>query len=240
MSRLLAGELIKVRTTRTALGFGAASLLLVLAVVLITTLTSDLADVQRKLDAVSFGSGIAFLLLVFGAVGATGEFRHRTIAPAVLIAPDRLRLVIARLIAYSLAALLFAIAIGAVTFAVGLPLLSGEPGPQPDTSDFVRVAAGGLFAMVLSAAIGVSLGTLVRNQVAAVVGILVWLLVLEPLLPLLIKERASRYLLSQSLGRLGSGGNHEIAFTPSILIVLAWAAVACGLALLVDRRRDVD
>jgi hypothetical protein len=240
MSRLLRGELIKVRTTRTALGFGAASLLLVLAVVLITILTSDLDDVQRKLNAVSFGSGIAFLLLVFGAVGATGEFRHKTIAPAVLIAPDRLRLVIARLIAYSLTALLFAIAIGLVTFAVGLPLLSGEPGPQPASGDYVRVAAGGLLAIVLSAAIGVSLGTLVRNQVAAVVGILVWLLVAEPLLSLLIKERASRYLLSASLGRLGSGGDAEIAFAGSILIVLAWAVVACVLALVVDRRRDVD
>jgi ABC-2 type transport system permease protein len=94
--------------------------------------------------------------------------------------------------------------------------------------------------VVLSAAIGVSLGTLVRNQVAAVVGILVWLTILEPLLSLLIKERASRYLLGQSLGRLGGGGDGEIAFLGSILIVLAWAVVACVLALAVDRRRDVD
>jgi ABC-2 type transport system permease protein len=240
MSRLLRGELIKVRTTRTALGFGAASLLLVLAAVLIGILTSDLVEAQQKRDALNFGGGISILLLLFGAVGATGEFRHRTLAPAVLIAPDRLRLVIARLLAYSLTALLFAIAMAVVTFAVGLPLLNGEPGPQPTTAEYVRVVAGGLLAVVLSAAIGVSLGTLVRNQVAAVVGILVWLTILEPLLSLLIKERASRYLLGQSLGRLGGGGDGEIAFLGSILIVLAWAVVACVLALAVDRRRDVD
>ena len=38
MGRLIAGELIKVRTTRTALGFGAAALLLVVAGVTITIL----------------------------------------------------------------------------------------------------------------------------------------------------------------------------------------------------------
>jgi ABC-2 type transport system permease protein len=240
MSRLLSGELIKVRTTRTALGFGAASLLLVLAAVLISILTSDLDSVQRKLDAVNFGGGIAIVLLLFGAVGATGEFRHKTLAPAVLIAPDRVRLVIARLIAYSLTALVFAVAMAVVTFAIGLPLLSGEPGPQPTSGEYVRVVAGGVLAVVLSGAIGVSLGTLVRNQVAAVVGILVWLTILEPLLSLLIKERASRYLLGPALARLGGGGNHEIGFAVSILVILAWAVVACALALVVDRRRDVD
>ena len=38
MTRLVRGELIKVRTTRTALGFGSASVLLVVAVVLLSTL----------------------------------------------------------------------------------------------------------------------------------------------------------------------------------------------------------
>jgi hypothetical protein len=240
MSRLLAGELIKVRTTRTALGFGAASLLIVLAAVLISILTGDLDSVQSKLDAVNFGGAVSIILLLFGAVGATGEFRHKTLAPAVLIAPDRLRLVIARLGAYSLTALLFAVAMAVLAFAVGLPLLAGEPGPQPTSAEYVRIVAGGLLAVVLSAAIGVSLGTFLRNQVAAVVGILVWLTILEPLLTLLIKENAARYLLGPSLARLGSGGNSEIAFLGSLLVVLAWAVVSCVAALAVDRRRDVD
>ena len=94
MSRLVAGELIKVRTTRTALGFGAASLLLVLA------RRADHASSPGDPDTVDDKRERAELrrrasrssLLLFGAVGATGEFRHRTLAPAVLIAPDRLRL----------------------------------------------------------------------------------------------------------------------------------------------------
>ena len=42
--------------------------------------------------------------MVFGVVGATGEYRHRTVAPAVLIAPDRLRLLLARALAYAVTA----------------------------------------------------------------------------------------------------------------------------------------
>ena len=42
--------------------------------------------------------------MVFGVVGATGEYRHRTVAPAVLIAPDRLRLLVARALAYGVTA----------------------------------------------------------------------------------------------------------------------------------------
>jgi outer membrane protein insertion porin family len=55
--------------------------------------------VSDKRDALNVGGVLSVPLLIFGIVGATGEYRHRTIAPAVLIAPGRLRLTVARLIA---------------------------------------------------------------------------------------------------------------------------------------------
>ena len=99
MMRLINGELIKVRTTRTALGFGVASVLLVLALVLISFLAGDPTTAGDKRDALNVGGVLSVPLLIFGIVGATGEYRHRTIAPAVLIAPGRARLTVARLIA---------------------------------------------------------------------------------------------------------------------------------------------
>jgi ABC-2 type transport system permease protein len=107
---LVRGEMIKVRTTRTALGFGLASVLLVLAIVLITILAGDPGTVQEKRDALNLGGALCVPLLLFGIVGATGEYRHRTLAPAVLIAPDRMRLAFARLIAYALTA--FVVGVG--------------------------------------------------------------------------------------------------------------------------------
>jgi ABC-2 type transport system permease protein len=239
MIRLLRGEMIKVRTTRTALGFGAAAVLLTLAATLISILAGDPVRVQDKQNALNFGGGIGIVLLLFGAVGATGEFRHRTLAPAVLIAPDRFRLVLARLGAYSFTGLLFGFAMGVIALGIGAALMGGEPGPALATSDYVKLGAGGLIDVLLAAAIGVGVGTLVRNQVAAVVGILVWLSIIEPLTGV-IDDSWVKYTLGSTLNRVGLGGDHEMAWGTSVLLLAVWAVVLCAAGALLDRRRDVE
>src|SRR3954447_23510029 len=150
MIPLIHGELIKVRTTRTALGFAVASVLLVVAYVLISFLAGDSFTVQKKRDALNVGGVLSVPLLLFGIVGATGEYRHRTIAPAVLIAPGRVRLTVARLIAYLLTALAVGAAMVVVALALG-PLLGGE-GEDLAGSDYATIAGGGLIVAVLSTA----------------------------------------------------------------------------------------
>jgi hypothetical protein len=239
VSRLLAGELIKVRTTRTALGFGVASLLLALAATLIPILSSDLTSVEQKRDALNFGGGLGIVLLLFGAVGATGEFRHRTLAPAVLIAPDRFRLVLARLGAYAVTALLFGVLIAAVSLGLGAALFADEPGAALAGADYVKLGAGGVLAVILAAAIGVGVGTLVRNQVAAVIGTLVWVSILEPLVAV-IDDSWHKYTLGDTLNRVGLGGGQDMSWAASIAVLAGWAVVWCAAGALVDRRRDVD
>ena len=239
MRRLLAGEMIKVRTTRTALGFGAAAVLLTLATVLISILGGDLVSLQDKRNALNFGGAISIVLLIYGAVGATGEFRHRTLAPAVLIAPDRLRLVLARIAAYKITALGFGLVMGVVALGLGAALIGGEPGPGLQSSDYVNLAVGGLIAVVAAAAIGVGVGTLVRNQVAAVVGILVWLSILEPLIGV-IDGKWTKYTLGETVSRVGLGGTDVMGFGSSILLLVAWTLVLCAAGAAVDRRRDVE
>jgi hypothetical protein len=239
MTRLLRGEMIKVRTTRTALGFGAAAVLLTLAATLISILAGNPVDLDAKRNALNFGGGLGIVLLLFGAVGATGEFRHRTLAPAVLIAPDRFRLVLARLGAYSVTGLLFGLAMGIVALGIGLALLGSEAGPDLTGGDYVKLGGGGLIDVTLAAAIGVGVGTLVRNQVAAVVGILVWLSIIEPLTGV-IDDSWVKYTLGSTLNRVGLGGDSDMSFGTSILLLVVWAVVLCAAGALVDRRRDVD
>jgi hypothetical protein len=234
--RLVAGELIKVRTTRTALGFGVASVLLVLALVLISFLAGDPKTVSDKRDALNVGGVLSVPLLLFGIVGATGEYRHRTIAPAVLIAPGRARLTVARLIAYLLTALAVAVAMLAVAFAVGLPLAGG--GESLESSDLVALAGGGLIVLVLTTALGVGVGVLVKNQVAGVVGALIWLFILAPVLGL-IDEDLPNYTTLPAAGVAG-GSDGDIAFGTAVVVLVAWAVVFFAAALLVERRRDVD
>jgi hypothetical protein len=239
VGRLVAGELIKVRTTRTALGFGAACLLLVVASVLITILAGHPDTLEDKRASLNFGSAIAIVLLLFGAVGATGEFRHRTLAPAVLIAPDRLRLLLARLGAYALTALALAAVMALVTLVIGIPLLGGEAGPDLGGGDYVKLVAGGLLVAALAVAIGVAFGTLVRNQVFAVIAVLVWVTILEPLVGL-IDDSYTDYTLGSTLTRVAQGGDDRMSFGGAVLVLVVWGAVLLVGAAIVDRRRDVE
>jgi hypothetical protein len=236
---LLAGELIKVRTTRTALGFGLASVLLVVAGVVISLLTGDYRTVADKRSVLNFGGGVALVLLIFGAVGATGEFRHRTLAPAVLIAPDRARLVLARVGAYSLTALVFGAVMAVVALALGVPLLGREPGPDLGAGDYAAVALGGVLATALATAVGVGVGTIVKNQVGAVVGVLAWVTIVEPLLGL-IDDRIFDHGFGAASNSLGQGGDDTLPMGEATLTLVAWTAVLCAAALAVDRRRDVE
>ena len=239
MKALVRGEMIKVRTTRTALGFGVAAVLLVLAVVLITILAGDPSTAQEKRDALNVGGALSVPLLLFGIVGATGEFRHRTIAPVVLISPNRGRLTLARLTAYVVTAALMGVAMVVVAFAVGLPLLAGQPGPDLESSDYATVIGGGILTATLCAALGVGLGVLVRNQVAGVVGTLVWLLILEPLLPLIDDVLVKGSVLGAA-GRLGGSASEEVSWAGALLVLGVWAGVFTIAGLLVDSRRDVE
>lgn len=240
MRALVQGEMIKVRTTRTALGFAAAAILLVVAVVLITILAGDPETVNDKRDALNVGGALSVPLLLFGIVGATGEFRHRTIAPAVLIAPDRFRLTLARLLAYAFTALLVGIGMVVVALVLGLPLLSGQPGPDLDGGDYTRVAVGGVLAATLCAALGVGVGVLVKHQVAGVVGALVWVFILEPLVGVIDEDLLGYTITQAAAGVGGSETDESLSFGGSLAVLAAWAAVFVIAGLLVDRRRDVD
>ena len=72
--------------------------------------------------------------------------------------------------------------------------------------------AGAVIAAALSAALGVGVGMFVRNQVAGVVGALVWILILAPLLGL-IDEDIPAYTNADAAGTVG-GSEGE---------VLSWA-----------------
>lgn len=239
MTALIRGEAIKLRSTRTALGFAAAALLLVLAVVLVSTLAGDPRTLEDKRAAIGFGGVLSLPLAIFGVVGATGEYRHRTLAPALLVAPGRTQLVVARTIAYGAAGLLIGLAMLVLTFAIGIPLLAGAPGPDLGAGDYVRVGAGGVAAAGLSAALGVGLGTVVRNQVAAVVGFVVYLFIVEPLVALL-SDTTSKYTLGQVQTAVGAGTSGDLLpWGLALVVLVGWTVAAVVAAAVADAGRDV-
>jgi ABC-2 type transport system permease protein len=238
MSRLIDGELLKLRTTRTALGFTAGVVLLTLAIVLLTILSGHPTTIADKRSALAVGSGASALLLLFGVVGAGAEYRHRTLAPALLVAPGRGRLLAARVVAYGLAGLAIGVVMTIVAFALGLPLLASRPGPDLSASDYLRAGVGGLLAIVLSTMLGVGVGTLVGKQVPAVIATMVWIFLLEPLSGLV--GHISKFTIGQTETSIaGDNGGDMLPWGAACLVLLAWTAAFLLAAALLDHRRDI-
>ncbi|NEM05160.1 ABC transporter permease [Geodermatophilus normandii] len=130
----------------------------------------------------SVAANASVLFLILGIIGMTQEYRHRTATPTFLTTPRRGRVVVGKLLAYAAAAVPFALLVLAVVVAVVL-VYAGARGAAPslDADNLRTLAAAGL-VLVVFAVIGVGIGALLRNQVGAIVGALVYLYVAEPII----------------------------------------------------------
>jgi ABC-2 type transport system permease protein len=238
MTALLRGELIKTVTTRTVFGYAALGVALIIGNVLITTLSEDLRTVANKQEAIA---GLPMLLILLGLVGAAGEYRHRTAAPAALAAGGRRgRLLLARAGAYALTGLVLGALTAAVALGLGLPLLNGEPGPGLGSGKIAAVAAGTIVGAGLCAIIGVAAGALVRNQVVGVVGALILMLVGMPLLNVADHTAAEVTPFGAAAVLAGDpaiGGT--LSSGEAGLVLAAWTLPLLLAAILAERRRDL-
>jgi ABC-2 type transport system permease protein len=238
MTALLRGELIKAVTTRTLVGYAALGVALAIANLLIFALSQDLVTVADKQEAIA---GLPMLLILFGLVGAAGEYRHRTAAPAALAAGGRRGLLLlARAGAYAVTGLVLGTLTAVIALALGLPLLSGEPGASLGSGKIVAVAAGSILGAGLCAIIGVAAGALVRSQVAGVVGALILMFIGMPLLNVADETAAELTPFGAAVVLAGDpavGGT--LSWGEAGLVLAAWTVPLLLAASVVERRRDL-
>ncbi|MGH3466063.1 MAG: hypothetical protein ACRDP9_31715 [Kribbellaceae bacterium] len=191
MIRLVHGELAKLRSTRLWLWLLAAAMGLTALFASLNiafnndpdTLAPPLATAagQRLLFGTAAG-GSQTLVAVLAAIGMAGEYRHRTATTTFLVTPRRAGVVVAKLITYALVGAAYAAASIAVVIAIGGPWLSVRGIDLTLTRRGIPATMAGVVAAVAAfALLGVGLGALLRDQVAAVVGLLVYLFVAEPI-----------------------------------------------------------
>jgi hypothetical protein len=191
MRRLIAAEFLKLFTTRLWLWLLLASIALTALYVSLSIAFGDNPDNptpllsspqgQRTLFALA-ASGSGPLLAVLAAIGLTGEYRHRTASATFLATPNRGRVVLAKLLTYALVGVGYALACIAVTVAITLPWLAAMGIDVPLTANGIPATLTGVVAAVaIWGLVGVGLGALVREQVATVVGLLIYLYVAEPI-----------------------------------------------------------
>jgi ABC-2 type transport system permease protein len=244
MRPLLHAELLKLRTTRTFVALvGVTAFTSLLIVVLVCLLTEPTEE--SVLRDVYTADTTSLFILVLAVVGITGEWRHRTIAGALLAAPDRVRFLAAKTLAFAAAGIVLSVAVSVSVATVASVLLSVRDLPVPALLDIAGQIARNAAIAALLGALGVTAGALVRQQVVALVGVLVISFAIEPAV----------LALAPSVGRFGPfvalpgsiqgvppeelGIGKGLKPGPAVFVMLAWIAAlwAAGATLL--RRRDV-
>ena len=192
MIRLVRSEWTKLFTTRVWLGLliGACLMVAGFSALIVGFAGAEqngqpglppVGDPQFEHVAFSQATGATVLFLILGIIGMTQEYRHRTATPTFLTEPRRWRVVAAKLGGYALVAVPFAVLVLAVNVLV-VTVYAGARGAAPSLSgENLRIVLTSGLVLVIYAVIGVGVGALLKNQVGAIVGALVYLFVVEGL-----------------------------------------------------------
>jgi ABC-2 type transport system permease protein len=247
-ARLIRVELLKLRTTRLAFGLfaAAAGLSLLFSIIEASRAgTKSVASLSTAagLNSVITGGVLALLFAaVLGVTVSSGEFRHGTATATYLATPKRSRVLVAKGAAAACGGAIFGLAGWLIATGVGLGFVAAD-GYAAHISDatLARYAAGHILAGALLAAIGVGIGSLIRSQLAGVVGVLVWAVVIESIIGNLFNSiqpylpyTAATTLAGSVLGGGAFGPAHGASSSASALPFGAAAALLAAIAIVIS------
>lgn len=242
------------------IGFTAGVLAVVFAASASGNLPGDAPQIPADgMAAILYSSatsvGYVFPLLI-GTLMVTAEFRHKTLTPTFLATPRRGRVLWAKLVVGTVLGVLFGV-IGVIASVApsagflagfGLDTELGDP-------DIWAMVGRMILAYVLWVFIGIGVGALVRNQVGAIVGVLVFTQFLEPVaraaasfvdgvttVTQYLPGAASDALVGASVFAVtpGMGGTDGLEWWAGGLVLLGYAVVFLVLGQLTSWRRDVS
>lgn len=183
MKNLLSIELYKLRTTPAAwvslaltIAFSAASV--VLNVFTVNPGGPALGSPEHVSKALSVSAMTSMVMLAIGVIMVAGEYRNRTIMQTFLGEPRRAKVLVAK----AVTALGLGTVLGAGTFGLGYleaMLVYGARGVESLPVDVTQLWVGATVSTALYGLVGIALGALTRNTVAAIIGAMGWILVVE-------------------------------------------------------------
>jgi ABC-2 type transport system permease protein len=200
------------------------------------------AATQRSIAA-SAGSAY-FLSVVVGIILITTEFRHFTSRPTFLMEPRRGLVIVAKVLVAAFVGVIYGVVCAALTAAIMAPWL-GAMGIT------IRWVDNGVLLSMLSdvaviaifAVVGIGVGVLVRNQIAAVIGALVYLFVLEPLIDIIpVVQKAYPYLPGAAAAAITGAGRGNVTHLDALsggLVLLGWGLLFALAGWVFTLRRDI-
>jgi len=238
----LRSELVKQRSTETTLYLFLSMFALVALAVTMHVLalgTDQLSSRSRQLEVFQVGSRAGMLFAgLAGAIAITAEIRYGTIRPTFIVTPRRSRVLAAKLAITALVGLAFGLlaevlmtadaAVGFAARGIDNELTGG---------DYAQLLVGGAASAALWAAAGVGIGALVRNQVAALVGLCTWMFLVESTLEGFVPDFGR--LMPGGAGLALAGNTDELSAGVGALLLVLYAAAASAAGWRMTLRRDV-
>jgi ABC-type transport system involved in multi-copper enzyme maturation permease subunit len=208
-------------------------------------------DQTAAVDA-TYANGISgyIFAIILGIMLMAGEFRHGTAVATFLTAPRRGAVLTAKLVMAAIGGvLLMVVSTGASLISGYFTLLGFEDVAEPSDNLFLNTMIAATISGAVLGVIGVAIGTLIRNQMLAIVGALVYLFLIDPLL-LALWPDAGKFLPSGlitamlaidiSAPELGFDTTNYLPALTATLVLLGYGAVFAFIAIATGLRRDID
>jgi ABC-2 type transport system permease protein len=250
--RLLRAEWRKVTTTK--LGWGmllGAMALAALGVVAQIASNGVRGNVALPLSAAATQKSIAasassayLFSVVVGIILITTEFRHFTSRPTFLIEPRRGLVIVAKLVIAALVGIIYGVLCVALTAAIMAPWLAalGVTICWVDNGVLLSMLSD-VIVIAIFAVVGIGIGVLVRNQIAAVISALVYLFVIEPLIDIIpVIQKVYPYLPGAAAGSITGASRGNLAHLDALhggLVLLGWGLLFAVAGWMLTIGRDI-
>ena len=208
-------------------------------------------DQQVAVDSVYANaiSGYIFAIII-GIMLMAGEFRHGTAVATFLTAPKRGTVLANKLTMAAIAGMIVMVISAVAGIVAGWVGMSFYPdAASPSENIFVNTMIAAVVSGAVLGIIGVALGTLIRNQMLAIVGALIYLFVIDPIL-LLVWPDAGKFLPSGLITammaldiqspELGFDTSNYLPPLSATLVLLGYGVVFGAVAIAKSLRRDIE
>lgn len=243
--RLVRAEARKLFTTRTVpASFAAAIALVLVSVILQAAIAGQQGQPRLGTDDSTYkllmiGVVPCLVMLIIGILAAGGEFRHRTIVPALLATPDRGRVFAVKVLVIAVTGAVFS----AVAFGIGLGAVVAELSAHH--LHHLPAGTGGLYAGAVVAStgfgmIGVALGALTRNTVGAIVAAIAWTILIEMIILQAVVPGIEKWLPTRAAVVLTTPpGSGHLSLTTASLLLAGYAAALLVAVRCTTLNRDI-
>ena len=208
-------------------------------------------DQAQAVDSVYANAiGGYIFAVILGIMLMAGEFRHGTAVATFLAAPRRATVVASKLLIAVISGVLLMVISTGLSIVAGAVALSFYPeAASPSEGVLVNTMVASVIAGAVLGVIGLAIGTLIRNQMLAIVSSLIYLFVIDPLL-LALWPDAGKWLpsglitamLAMDIDAPELGFDTSMYLPPltAALVLLGFGVVFAAVAVATSLRRDID